>query len=108
MRSSTTTLNLRMQRIHSANLPLMCASAGAMLTGACLLSLAAQADVGVMWQQSPLLSACLLCAALFAIMGILGGRSMQKHRYCYPHLQHFALILGIVSLLVQAATVLWV
>lgn len=86
----------------------MCASAGAMLTGACLLSLATQVEIGisVVWSQSSLLIACLLCALIFSAAGAIGALTAPKNRH--TAINGFALILCACSLLGQAALALWV
>jgi len=85
----------------------MCASAGAMLTGACLLSLATQVETGlsVVWMQSPLPIACLLCAILFSITGLIGVLIASKQRHIA--INGLAVILSACSLMCQIGLALW-
>lgn len=78
-----------------------------MLTGACLLSLAAQTEIGIsaVWAQSSLVIACLLCAVIFSIAGVVGALAAPKGRH--TALNGFALILSACSLLGQLALLVW-
>ena len=89
----------------------MCASAGAILTGACLLSLAAQpalqieTGISAAWSQSSLITTCLLCAVFFSIAGAAGAFLTPKNRH--TALNSFAIILSTCSLLSQITLAFW-